>query len=192
MIPLVKADLFVDKVGSEEQRAKILEQILNARRSDVNSMENTNEGCWRSTAQYDDIDWLIDGVTALCNKAINHYKEIDPAFANKLSSVNQLKNYYWTNVNEPGSHNDIHSHKGYPFTACYYVQGTDTGFIEFVNESNVLNECNSISPFTTSYAFQPRDGELFLFPGWIPHKVLTNTSKRDRINISFNIWFTNE
>jgi len=192
MIPLVKADLFIETVGTEEQRAKILEQILEVRRSDVNRMENTNEGCWRSSAVYKDIDWLIEGVTTLCNQAINHYKELDPAFANKLTNVNKLQNYYWTNVNEPGSSNDMHVHRGYPFTACYYVQAEGTGLLELCNESNLLSECDVLSPFTTRYQFNPMNGNLFLWPGWIPHRVLTNESNCDRISVAFNLWFTNE
>ena len=33
------------------------------------------------------------------------------------------------------------------------------------------------------------DGDLIVFPGWVPHDVGPNTSNKQRINIAFNISF---
>ena len=36
----------------------------------------------------------------------------------------------------------------------------------------------------------PKDGDLFIWPAWIPHKVDRNESDRQRINLAFNINIT--
>ena len=48
-------------------------------------------------------------------------------------------------------------------------------------------ECSNISPMTRSVAVQPEDGDLFVWPGWVPHEVVPNPSQRQRINIAFSI-----
>jgi uncharacterized protein (TIGR02466 family) len=37
------------------------------------------------------------------------------------------------------------------------------------------------------FSHQPKVGELLLFPSWLPHFVLPNTSNEERISVSFNI-----
>ena len=94
---------------------------------------------------------------------------------------------YWTNINDPGSRNVPHSHKHSSFSGVYYLQANDTGAIVFLNSANVLSDCNILSPFTCHKVFEPNDGDLFIWPSWIPHEVDQNTSNKQRINIAFNI-----
>ena len=37
------------------------------------------------------------------------------------------------------------------------------------------------------FDYQVKVGDLILFPSWLPHFVLPNTSEENRISISFNI-----
>jgi hypothetical protein len=71
----------------------------------------------------------------------------------------------------------------------YYLQATGTGDIVFYNPNNITDSCNLFAPFTSTIAISPQDGDLLVFPAWLPHEVETNTSDRDRINISMNIRF---
>ena len=65
-----------------------------------------------------------------------------------------------------------------------------TGKLTFINPANILNECNLKSPFVRNYSVEPKDGDLFIWPAWIPHKVDRNESDRQRINLAFNINIT--
>ena len=38
-------------------------------------------------------------------------------------------------------------------------------------------------------SYTPKDGDLVVFPGWVPHDIELNKSNKPRINISFNISF---
>lgn len=190
MIPILQANLHYEPCGTREQHEDLLQQILQQKEKDPIGIDLSNNGCWRSEHKYNNIDWLIDGITSVANKQINLYNKLDPSFKQKLDNLQQLQHYYWTNVNKPGSNNYIHTHKGYTFTGCFYLQGNDTGLLTFHNPSNVLNECHHTSPFISQYQFNPNDGFIYMWPGWMPHEVTTNLSSKDRINISFNIWLT--
>ena len=38
--------------------------------------------------------------------------------------------------------------------------------------------------------FTPNDGDLIIWPGWIPHEVEENPASHERINFAFNINLT--
>ena len=73
------------------------------------------------------------------------------------------------------------------FSFIYYIQSTDTGDLILRNQANVMNECNLKSPFVSAFSYPPEDGDLILFPSWIPHEIKTNKSNMQRINVSGDI-----
>ena len=93
----------------------------------------------------------------------------------------------WTNVNEPGSTNDIHSHKIANFACTYNLQTAGTGYLTFKNPANLLNDCSVQSPFVRDFKIEPKDGDLLIWPAWVPHYVEENKSNKQRINIATNI-----
>mgnify|MGYP003704826005 FL=1 len=50
-----------------------------------------------------------------------------------------------------------------------------------------MSECGPNSPFSSRMSYQPKDGDLLLWPGWLPHEVEINNSEKQRVNIAFNI-----
>jgi len=177
----------VPNVGNDEQLRSLLGQIENNRNEPSNN--NTNDGCWRSSKKYKDIDWLIKEITSTVSNAIKYYSNKDQVFAEAVKNLNikDLKIFYWTNVNQPLSRNVIHSHKSAIFSGVYYLQGTDTGNLRFINPANILGECNNWSPFTRDFFYTPSDRDLTMWPSWLPHEVETNLSNRERINIAYDI-----
>ena len=115
--------------------------------------------------------------------------EIDSAFKQHLEKSDNLDYNIWTNVNEVGSKNVIHSHKADAWAGIYYVQAEGTGNLMFHNPANLLNDCKFNSPFVRGLGIQPKDGMLILWPGWVPHEVVENESNRQRINIAWGINF---
>ena len=192
MIPLFQADLFIEKnVGTPEEQKELKDFLLSISQNDnFRSKPLTNDGCVRFdfNVLVNSINWLNDVQLKLTEKAMSYYVSKDQNFNEQLHKTN-LKMYYnsWVNINEPGSKNLVHSHKEHMFASVYYLQGTDTGKIWFFNESNLLNECNVKSPFVRRFGYEPEDGDLILWPAWVPHEVDVNTSNRQRINITSNI-----
>lgn len=98
--------------------------------------------------------------------------------------------YSWFTKNEPGDYLQIHHHNGVDITGTYYFQ-TNDNCGDFFFESPTVAATNSLC-FSSQHLrkyIRPQAGNLILFPGWIHHGVLKNTSSEDRIGLSFNISF---
>ena len=182
--PLFYSDILSkSKVGSQLQISDLLTQIKQERITNPTT-ENTNEACWRSEKKWNNLNWLLDELSELVSTAVEHYQQLDPSC--QLSKKFGIE--MWTNVNSPNSRNVLHSHKPANFSAVYYLQSTGTGNLRLLNPANILGDCNRQGPFTRDFEFSPTDGDLILWPAWIPHEVEVNLSNQDRINLVFDIY----
>ena len=187
---IFRADLFVNPgVGTVSQRQDIIQQIK-IKQSQNPGMGFSNPGCFRIEDPCTHIDWLFDEINVLLTEAVNFYKQEDSVFSKLALTSNNPLVSWWANVNSPGSRNTFHTHKDDEFSCVYYLQGTGTGDLRFPNPANVLGDCCKTSPFTRDFLFSPQDGDLVIFPSWMPHEVEPNLSNRERINIAFNFKVT--
>lgn len=188
--PILSADVFHKNVGTVTQRQDLINQAYEEqKRTPDTTTLFTNNGCWRSYYQYKNMEWLHQEIKDLLNVAGQFYQENDPSYKAKTKQFVNSEMMYWTNINKPGSNNKIHEHRLWQYVAVYYLQATGTGDIIFHNPNNVTNSCNLFAPFTSTFAISPKDGDLIVFPAWLPHEVETNQSNIERINISMNIRF---
>ena len=187
MLPLFHSDIFIkENVGSEEQREDLKKQILHARENDIGTQGGSNHGCWRSNATYD-MEWLYDEMRKLSDHANQIYFKDDPVFKSFIEGCQNRDFNIWTNVNEVGSKNILHTHTSDAWAGIYYLQVEGTGNLVFTNPANLLLQCNPKSPYTRKTGIQPEDGMLVIWPGWVPHEVLENQSNKQRINIAWGI-----
>ena len=170
-------------IGTQTEVDNLLKQI----KSDkfLHSTSVTNDGCKVSFTKYKNIQWLEKQITDKTNELVTYYKKVDEIFHKPQNKSYQI--HYWTNVNQPGSRNVIHSHKDSIFSGVYYIQVEGTGGLRFINPANILSDCNVYSPFVRDFYFTPKDKDLVMWPAWVPHEVDTNNSKKQRINIAFDI-----
>jgi len=184
---LFGCDLFTKtNIANENQSSDLLNQINDAKEKNVLTQGGSNDGCWRSSMRYKNIEWLTNCMLDTASEATIYYAEQDKNFRSLLSK--SLNYDYWTNVNEIGSGNVLHSHKFFSsFSGIYYIQGEDTGNLVFYNTQNLMHDCYTKSPFTKKFKMNPKDNSLVLFPSWVPHEVEENKSDRQRINIAFNV-----
>lgn len=187
---LFKADFFsYANVGTPEQRQEIIQQLLNLKASgakDINAMSN-NQGCWRISHPIKDCKWLNDAVATIVSEAFTYYTNIPGSRIAMYKDPSEVTIGSWCNINEKYARNVYHSHKKSIFACVFYLQGTDTGNLILTNPANVLNDCSDFAPFTRDFLFSPKDGDLILWPAWVPHEVEPNMSDRQRINIVFDI-----
>jgi uncharacterized protein (TIGR02466 family) len=187
-IVLFRSDLFhKSNVGSDLQRSKIITDLYNLKNTSK-EIDNSNTGCIRLFKPQLEIHWLYDEIYQLISKAIDFYDEEDIIFKSKRKDNIDIT--YWANINSKGSRNVFHSHKENNFSLIYYVQAEGTGALRFANHSNLLGDCNNTSPFVRDFEIFPKNGDLFLWPSYVPHEVETNMSNVDRINLAFNINLT--
>lgn len=184
-----RADIFTkDNVGTDSQRADVVAG-LRQYQTQGNGMNFSNPGCFRIDKPNINIGWLFEEINVLLVEAVKFYQQEDTVFS-RLEITKDATVNWWANINAPGSRNTFHTHKEDEFSCVYYLQGTDTGDLRFPNPANLLGDCAKTSPFTRDFLFAPTDGDLILFPSWMPHEVEPNLSNRERINIAFNFKIT--
>jgi uncharacterized protein (TIGR02466 family) len=186
---LLSAEVFSNRVGTPEQIELLKQEALARKEANPAGMFFTNEHCWRSSFEYNNIDWLLKELAQVLKNAVDYYSQTDPLFPQKSSFYGKPEIDYWTNINQPGGKNSLHNHGTYHFVGVYYIQADDTGDIVFHNPANILEECNPNGPFVSRIGFTPKSGDLLLWPAWVPHEVEMNLSNQQRINIAFNIKF---
>lgn len=186
---IVQAHFAVENIGTKEQLSELKEKILEIYNNRTTNLLGTNDHCWRTTRDIDGIDWVKDEIMKLVSQMVAFYIQEDPTYKAKRDLYQDIEMNYWINVNETGSKNAIHNHCTDNYVACFYVQATDTGEIVFYNPGNLAEEYNQFSPFTSAMSYQPKDGDLVVWPAWVPHAVEENKSDKLRINIPFNIKF---
>ena len=105
-------------------------------------------------------------------------------------------NSNWININPTGSRNVQHTHPGADYSAVYYLKNTDKTGIVFINP--VSHTSHNITTYTNpklvddtraspQFRIEPSQGDLLLFPSYLPHWVEENKGTDDRISISWNI-----
>ena len=172
----------------DKLNAALLAEISQHKIEEPVTAAGSNEGCWRGHREY--AHWPAIRERLLHNlKAIHRHYVILGTSCRPLEGLSEdcYEIEYWTNVNEPGSRNLIHSHAKWHWSGVYYVQGLDTGAIEFYSQPYLNQNVTLGLPFGQSFSVDPSDGLLLLFPSYLLHEVAPNPSERLRINIAFNV-----
>ena len=186
---LVSAELFVKNIGTPEQLDDLIKQSLWQQKNESYIMRYTNDGCWRNSFQYNNFDWVLDELQDSVEQAMQYYTKDDPTYASKLKQQGELDLKYWTNINEPGSRNVMHSHQAVQYASVFYLQAEGTGDVSFYNPANLTENCHATAPWVSVMSYTPKNGDLVVFPGWVPHDIETNKSNKSRISVAFNISF---
>ena len=99
----------------------------------------------------------------------------------------------WAIINKKNDFNVLHSHPNAFLSAAYYVSAPENCgkfFIEHLNtaKKNFYPEILKNNQLNAQVAgLGVNEGDLLIFPGYLPHKVGMNESDQDRVVISFNV-----
>ena len=99
----------------------------------------------------------------------------------------------WSIINMKDDFNVIHTHPNSFLSAAYYVKAPENcGSFKASNPNQIARERIPLSDKKTDFnmnvaQIKPMEGDLLLFPAYLPHSVGMNLSDEDRIVISFNI-----
>tara|TARA_B100001939_G_C16936471_1_gene616225 strand:+ start:469 stop:1107 length:639 start_codon:yes stop_codon:yes gene_type:complete len=172
----------------EKINAQLLEEILCHKSEEPETRALSNPGCWRGHRDYRSWPYIRDFIIHKLKIIHRHYIGIGaPCTALDDFPNERFEFQFWTNVNEPGSNNIIHSHSKWHWSGVYYIQGRDTGKIAFYSTPYLNQQITRGLPFGQSFTVEPVDGLLLIFPSYLLHEVLINPSKRQRINLAFNV-----
>lgn len=94
----------------------------------------------------------------------------------------------WVNINGPGTYQEFHNHVPFQISGCYYIsvpEGSGEFHLRHPNPAArfPFGELDEMGELAT---FQPKEGELIVFPSGIDHRVTQNASKGERISLAFN------
>lgn len=105
-------------------------------------------------------------------------------------NFNSYKMTSWVSWYKENDYAHIHNHGHADISGVYYVQtsGKD-GNIFFTSPCPAAEASKIQNDHIECYRYIPENGLMLLFPGYLNHGVQRNTTKEDRISISFNIYF---
>ena len=170
---------------------KLSEYIYKLHGQDKDGLERSNKGGWHSK------NFELTVKDSIQNKfAIILQKYILKVFQNngwKTENKNIRIKEMWAIINKNGDFNVAHTHPNCYLSAAYYVKAPEKcGMFQVENpniakrnfypEIKTKNELNS-----DVVGIEIDEGDLLIFPGYLPHKVKANRSNEDRIVISFNV-----
>lgn len=170
---------------------ELSEYIYKLRDEDGNGIERSNKGGWHSK----NFDLTVK--SSIQKKFIIKVQEyilnVFQSCGWKTENQNIRITEMWAIINKRDNFNVLHTHPNCYLSAAYYVKAPKKcGRFQVENpniakkhsypEINVRNELNS-----EGAAIDISEGDLLIFPAYLPHKVGKNESDEDRIVISFNI-----
>lgn len=175
-------------------RDEILDAVSKRRRSDK-GMQRTNVGGWHS--RRDLPGWPEPGVQALVRWAA---AQATHATANwRQNGVQPAPTRWrmdgWANVNPAGgAFNRAHDHSilKWNWSGCYYLStggngdGAAGGAIVFEDRGAGLQTKSTADDARRSFRHVPTEGELLIWPSWLPHRVESHSQGSDRVSIAMN------
>ena len=95
----------------------------------------------------------------------------------------------WANINDHLAWNKPHLHNGCWYSGVFYIHadGDEGNFSAIDTHAKVVADFPGSPRTPTSWDFEPRTGELVLFPSGLMHMVEPNPTDKDRYSVSFNI-----
>lgn len=172
--------------------SELLELCQSLKNQDPNGRQVSNVGGWQSNdldpTEYPELSQLTSVIYKSAYGCLDQYGFREGAGKLNIGNI-------WFNSNQENHANMSHIHNGSFFSGVYYVKAArDNSDIVFYK--NNLDDYALTSVLPTAFTNQlngstakypPRTGRLIIFPAWIPHAVLPNNSKNERISIAFNL-----
>ena len=170
----------------------LIEYINQLKKEDPNGQKKSNLGGWHSPF-FDLNNNTSVGYKFLATLQpyiIDVFKSYGWVFDPKKVMYSGM----WAIINKKGDSNNEHIHPNSNLSAAYYVKAPEDCGEFVVNNPHTINR--NIFPDRENPTELNRliakhkveEGDLLIFPAYLPHHVLPNESDEERIVISFNLW----
>ena len=158
---------------------------------DSKGVDRSNRGGWHSKTFE-----LNDKNSIQLKFALELQKYILKTFTNlgwKTENQNIRIREMWAIINKKDDFNVIHTHPNSLLSAAYYVKAPNNCGRFQIEDLNIVKR--HASPLIANQnelnmnvaGLEVSEGDLLIFPGYLPHKVARNETEDDRIVISFNV-----
>ena len=174
----------------ENYNLKLKKYIYELQKVDKEGIHKSNKGGWHSPPFNLKIADTIQQKFALALKKyiLNTFQNLGWKTENKDVQIEM-----WAIINKKDDFNVIHTHPNCYLSSAYYVRAPEKCGKFLVENPNsakrhffpqIANRNELNMPVT---GLDVSEGDLLIFPGYLPHKVAKNESEQDRIVISFNV-----
>jgi uncharacterized protein (TIGR02466 family) len=188
LISVYSTPLWMSEYPEFDKYQEIFLNSVNEYKKKNSSIEESNVAGYQSPGtlqEVEDFRPLFEYICQMGFKAIADLDFIDCNIA--LTSA-------WVNINDTRQcMNSEHVH-GDVFSGVFYLQAPEeSGKLVLQNPAinRMWNGCSLTSQknqFTgESIRIEPVEGNILLFPAYLPHSVETNNHDEERISISFNL-----
>ena len=165
--------------------------IYKLREEDNIGVKRSNRGGWHSKTFE-----LNDKNSIQLKFALELQKYILKTFTNlgwKTENQNIRIREMWAIINKKDDFNVVHTHPTSLLSAAYYVKAPNNCGRFQIEDLNMVKR--HASPLISNQnelnmnvaGLEISEGDLLIFPGYLPHKVARNETDDDRIVISFNV-----
>lgn len=120
--------------------------------------------------------------------ASEYYKQCQPSLNRKI-----FMNQSWININLKDHEQSFHTHSDSVISGVFHYK-TNTSDGDLVLKNPIPFASCGLFPSTIvpgglckeTIGIAPQECQLVLFPGWLEHRVVKNTTDHERISIAFN------
>jgi len=188
--------VFKYKVNNfKEYNKKLSEYIYNLNKEDKEGVQRSNRGGWHSNS------FKLNDTNSIQHKfameTTKYVFDAIQAYGWILEPDRVICSEMWAIINKKDNFNIRHTHPNCNLSAAYYVSAPkDCGKFTIENPHSISKHSYPISNRKTEYnskleKLEIKEGDLLVFPAYLPHGVEENKSNEDRIVISFNIIINN-
>jgi uncharacterized protein (TIGR02466 family) len=176
-------DLYFVDIYNEKENQSYKEELIKLSKIDDGNIRS-NRNAWQSDItlwQNEIFKPLLEKSSTIVQSIISDISPNRPEFVIRAM---------WGNVNPRGGYNLTHVHPTGWMSGVYYVelpQGCSGITFEDPRPASLMDFQQSCLVDKQYHNHQPKNGELVLFPSWLPHFVNPNLTNENRISISFNV-----
>lgn len=175
----------------EKLNEQLIKYIYDLHKKDNLGVKKSNINGWHSKA------FDFQEKSNIPNKFYSHINTyIKDVFNNYGWEYDESKvkcTSMWAIINKKGNFNIEHTHPNNYLSAAYYVKAPDNCGNFKATNPNILNrhirakseQANELN--SNSASIKIKEGDLLIFPAYLPHSVEENKSDEDRVIVSFNI-----
>ena len=171
--------------------SELIKYIYKLREEDSDGVKKSNINGWHSKS------FNLSDVNNIPNKFFSHIsKHIQDVFDKYGWTFDPPKvkcTSMWAIINKKGNFNIEHTHSNNYLSAAYYVKAPENcGNFKASNPNIISRNVYPKSDKSTelnsnSASINVSEGDLLIFPSYLPHSVEENKSEEDRVIISFNL-----
>ncbi|WP_196139543.1 TIGR02466 family protein [Aliikangiella sp. G2MR2-5] len=175
---------------SPRELEDIKNQLLRLRDSDKEGISRSNQRGWHSDDNLHQSDspvlqWLTEQVFQIGCQMIRHAERLPSESPVYLSSL-------WANINDFGAWNAPHAHLPCEWSGCVYIDVNETP--QERNNGIAPGDIMFFDPIPVGAPYRPaatvnytpKNGTMFLFPGYLLHMVAPHYDEKPRISVAFN------